>query len=73
MFLKMSAMLDGATNLVRSVTNVTGSNAATTAIDNALSTLKSKSDGAAGSIDSAENNMTGVGDAYNDMKDTMKK
>jgi len=72
MFLKISEMLGGATNLLRSVANVTGSNAIADSLDDALSTLKSQSDGVASNLDGVQNRVQGVGQAADDMKDIMK-
>jgi len=73
MFTKISALLGEATNLVRSVANVTGSNAVTDTIDDTLSTLKYNSDTAASNIDGAQGNLEGIGDAAGRLSDTAKE
>ncbi|MQX37596.1 hypothetical protein [Roseospira navarrensis] len=73
MFSKISSMLGEATNLVRSVTNVTGSNAITDAIDDGLSTMKYNSDTASSNIEGTKGNLEGVGDAAGRLSDSTKE
>ncbi|WP_299442370.1 hypothetical protein [uncultured Rhodospira sp.] len=72
MFRAFSDMLGGAQNLVRSVTNVTGSNALTDSVDKALSSAKSQSDSTSSTIEHAETDVNNIGRAAEDMNDTTK-
>ena len=72
MFRKMSEMLGGAQNLVRSVTNLTGTNAVADSLDNTLSDLKYKSDSASSNIESTENSVRDVGRSVDQMNDAAK-
>jgi hypothetical protein len=72
MFRKMSEMLGGAQNLVRSVTNLTGSNAVADSLDDTLSDLKYKSDSTSSTIESTENGVRDVGRSVDQMNDAAK-
>jgi methyl-accepting chemotaxis protein len=72
MFRKMSEMLGGAQNLVRSVTNLTGSNAIADSLDDTLSGLKSKADSTSSTIESTENSVGDVARSVDQINDTAK-